>query len=132
MSRAPALPGGKLEYAVLVALWEGGPLAARAVHGRVGEPLGLAYTTTAKVLDRLAAKGLVGKAPSGKTFIYTAVAERPATDRARALQALGELFGSGVRPAVATLVDAMTAIDPDLLDELARVVEARRRSRREP
>jgi predicted transcriptional regulator len=131
MSR-PALPGGKLEYAVLVALWEAGPLAPRAVHDRVGEPLGLVYTTTAKVLDRLVAKGLVGKAPAGKTFIYTAVAERPATDRARVLHALGQLFGAGARPAVATLVDAVTAIDPDLLDELARVVEARRRSRREP
>jgi predicted transcriptional regulator len=129
-SGAPALPGGKLEYAVLVALWEHGALAARAVHERVGEPLELAYTTTAKVLERLHAKGLVSKEPSGKTFIYAAAVERPATDRARVLHALAQLFGAGARPAVATLVDAMTDIDPQLLDELARVVEARRRARR--
>jgi hypothetical protein len=40
------LPGGKLEYAVLVALWESGPLSAPEVHDRVGVPLDLVYTTT--------------------------------------------------------------------------------------
>jgi predicted transcriptional regulator len=134
MSRpgAPALPGGRLEYAVLVALWEAGPLSAPAIHDRVGVPLDLAYTTTAKVLDRLHGKGLVERQPSGKTFLYTAAAERPATERARVRRLLDTILGDAPRPALATLVDAVTSIDPGLLDELARVVEARRRSRREP
>jgi BlaI family penicillinase repressor len=125
------LPGGKLEYAVLVALWEGGPLSAPEIHNRVGVPLDLVYTTTTKVLERLHAKGLVERQPSGKTFQYAAVAERPATERARAAKLLHAILGSTPRPAIAALVDAMTSLDPELLDELARVVEARRRSRRE-
>jgi predicted transcriptional regulator len=134
MSRpgAPPLPGGKLEYAVLVALWEGGALTAPEIHERVGVPLDLVYTTTTKVLDRLHRKGLVARAPFGKTYRYAARAERPATERARVREQLAALFGSEPRPAIATLVDAVTSIDPELLDELARVVEARRRSRREP
>jgi BlaI family transcriptional regulator, penicillinase repressor len=132
MSRpaAPPLPGGKLEYAVLVALWEAGPLSAPEVHERVGVPLDLVYTTTTKVLDRLHHKGLVDRHPSGKTFRYAATAERPATERARARQLLDAVLGAEPRPAIATLVDAVTAIDPELLDELARVVESRRRSRK--
>jgi predicted transcriptional regulator len=125
-----ALPGGKLEYAVLVAPWEAGPLSAPDIHGRVGVPLDLAYTTTAKVLDRLHAKGLVERQPSGKTFVYAATAERPATERARVRKLLDTILGDAPRPALATLVDAMTSIDPELLDELARLVETRRRSRR--
>jgi predicted transcriptional regulator len=126
------LPGGRLEYAVLVALWEAGTLSAPEIHDRVGVPLDLVYTTTTKVLERLHAKGLVERQPSGKTFRYAAVTERPATERARVEKLLDAILGSEPRPAIATLVDAVTSIDPELLDELARVVEARRRSRREP
>jgi BlaI family transcriptional regulator, penicillinase repressor len=126
------LPGGKLEYAVLVALWESGALSAPEIHERVGVPLDLVYTTTTKVLERLHAKGLVERTPSGKTFRYAALVERPATERARAAKLLDAILGDAPRPALAALVDAMTAIDPELLDELSRVIEARRRSRREP
>jgi predicted transcriptional regulator len=132
LSGSPALPGGKLEYAVLVTLWEAGPLPAPEIHARVGVPLDLAYTTTAKVLDRLHAKGLVVRQPSGKTYLYAAAAERPATERARVRKLLDTILGDAPRPALATLVDAMSSIDPELLDELARIVEKRRRSRREP
>jgi BlaI family penicillinase repressor len=123
------LPGGKLEYAVLVALWEHGALSAPELHDRVGVPLDLVYTTTTKVLERLHGKGLVERQPFGKTFRYAAAVERPATERARAAKLLDAILGDAPRPALAALVDAMTSIDPALLDELARVVEARRRSR---
>ena len=116
---------------MLVALWEAGPLLAPAIHERVGVPLDLAYTTTTKVLDRLHAKSLVRRQPSGKTFRYTAATERPTTERARLRKLLDHALGSEPRPAIATLVDAVTSIDPALLDELARVVAARQRSRRE-
>jgi len=116
---------------VLEALWEQGALSAPEIHERVGVPLDLVYTTTAKVLDRLLAKGLVQRQPHGKTFRYAAAVERPATERARAAKLLQALFGNAPRPALAALVDAVTEIDPHLLDELASIVEVRRRSRRE-
>src|SRR2546428_2047871 len=52
-------PGGELEHAVLAALWELEGASAPELHARVGEPRGIVYTTTAKVLDRLHAKRLV-------------------------------------------------------------------------
>src|ERR1700745_155520 len=63
------LPGGDLEYAVLAKLWELGS-AAREIHAQVGEPAGLVYTTTAKVLDRLHAKRLMTRERKGLAFIY--------------------------------------------------------------
>ncbi|PYR00133.1 MAG: hypothetical protein DMF95_08910 [Acidobacteria bacterium] len=41
------------EYAVLAAIWNAGSASAPDIHASVGEPRGLAYTTVAKVLDRL-------------------------------------------------------------------------------
>ena len=130
MKRSLLLPGGQLEYAVLAALWDLGSASAREVHARVGEPEGLVYTTIAKVLDRLHAKGLAARDRSGKAFIYRPAVRREAVERARAKRSLRSLLGSEPRPAIATLVEAVEQIDPSLLDELARVVAARRRFRR--
>jgi predicted transcriptional regulator len=130
MEKDTPLPGGDLEYAVLVELWRAGSATAREVHERVGAPNRLAYTTTAKVLDRLHAKGLVSRERVGKAFVYRPAFWREAVERARARSWLGKLLGREPRPAMAALVEAVEDADPDLLDELARLVAARRRSRR--
>jgi predicted transcriptional regulator len=123
------LPGGDLEYAILAKLWELGAASARDIHDRIGRPVGLVYTTIAKVLDRLHDKGLVSRERRGKAFSYRARIARDVVDQARARTALSSLFGSRPRAAVATLVEAVESIDPKLLDELERAVAARRRTR---
>lgn len=129
MTRA-SLPGGDLEYAVLSALWDLGRASAREIHDVVGEPVGLVYTTIAKVLDRLHEKGLVERVREGRAFVYRATATRNRIDKARASTSLRRLLGPEPRPAIATLVAAVEAIDPELLDELGRAVAARKRARR--
>ena len=59
------LRGGDLEYAVLANLQGLGLAQAREIHSQVREPRGLVYTTTAKALDRLHAKRLVGRERNG-------------------------------------------------------------------
>jgi predicted transcriptional regulator len=123
------LPGGDLEYAVLAKLWDLGTASARDIHGQVGEPTGLVYTTTAKVLDRLHDKGLVSHERRGKAFSYRARIARDVVEQERARTALSRLFGTRPHTAVATLVEAVESLDPKLLDELERAVAARRGSR---
>ncbi len=130
MTKPPPLPGGDLEYAALAALWELGPSSAREVHERIGEPKGLVYTTTAKVLDRIHDKGLVSRQKMGKAFVYQARIARGVVEQARAKDAVTRMLGDKPRPAMAALVDAVEAVDPDLLDELGRLVAARRRDGR--
>ena len=129
MKGAPVLPGGDLEYAVLAVLWHLEAASARQIHSRVGAPRKLVYTTIATVLDRLHAKGLVSRERSGKSFIYRARVSRDVTERARAQAAVERLLGSAPAPAIANLVEAVESIDPALLDEMARAVAARRKSR---
>jgi BlaI family transcriptional regulator, penicillinase repressor len=126
------LPGGDLEYAVLSKLWELGSASAREIYTRVGEPQGLVYTTTAKVLDRLHAKGLVSRERRGTSFIYRPRVARDLVDNARAREFLKRLFGPAPRGAGATLVDAVESLDPALLDELAEAIAARRRIKHGP
>jgi BlaI family penicillinase repressor len=123
------LPGGDLEYAVLAKLWELGSASVREIHTQVGEPKGLVYTTTAKVLDRLHAKHLVSRERKGVSFIYHARVARAVVDAARARAFVTRLLGSGPRSAVATLVDAVESLDPKLIDELAEVIASRRSSK---
>lgn len=133
VSDGRSLPGGKLEHAVLVALWELGRASVREIHARVGARAGLVYTTTAKVLDRLFRKGLVSRTRQGQLLVYRPRVARAVVERARMTDALRHSFRAAPRPAIAALVDAVEAIDHELLDELARVVvAARRRARRGP
>ena len=116
---------------MLDAVWELGDATARDVHDRIGAPNDLAYTTIAKVLDRLVAKQLCLRRRDGRTNVYSAAVPREHVERAQARVTVSRLLGDEPRPAIPALVDAVEAIDPDLLDELARVVAARRRARRE-
>ena len=125
------LPSDDLEYDILSMLWECGSGTVRELHDKLGERQELAYTTTAKVVDRLREKGLIERRQHGKTFVYQPRAAREEVESARARKVVSRLFGATPAPhaAVAALVDAVDAVDPKLLDELERLVKARRGSK---
>ncbi len=121
------LPSDELEYAVLSELWHLGSASVRQLHERLGVPEGLVYTTTAKVVDRLREKGLIRRRRKGNAFLYQPRVAREAVESARARNLVTRLLGPAPRTAVATLVEAVDAVDPDLLDALEQAVAARRR-----
>ena len=123
------LPSDDLEYDILAKLWELGVGSVRELHEQLGQRDGLVYTTTAKVVDRLREKVLIERQPRGRAFIYRPRVAREDVESARARKAVSRLFGAAPHAAVAALVDAVDAVDPKLLDELERVVIARRRSK---
>ena len=120
------LPGGELEYAVLFSVCELKEASVRQVHRKVGKARGLAYTTIAKVLERLHAKELVGRERKGMSLVYCTRVERKVVELARARASLSKLFGSDIRPAMATLVEAMESLDSSFIDELERAVAVHR------
>jgi BlaI family transcriptional regulator, penicillinase repressor len=119
---------GSLEYGVMAVLWELGAATTREVHERVGAPAGLAYTTIGTVLDRLHAKGCCSRLRVGKTFSYRPEIARELVDRTRARETITKLIGDDPVPAIACLVEAIEALDPELLGELARATAARRKA----
>jgi len=125
----PVVPGGELERALLAALWVRGEATVRELYDEIGGPGRIVYTTVAKVLDRLVEKRMVRRRRSGRAYTYRAVAQRDETQRAMARGLIEQLADAGPRPAIAALVGALEDVSPDLLDELAAELKARRRRR---
>lgn len=71
------------ELRILRVLWARGPSTVREIHDATPDPLGLAYTTTLKILQIMHEKGLVRREELGRTHRYSAnVAESEAQRRA--------------------------------------------------
>lgn len=123
------LPSDGLEYEVLAKLWEIGTGSVRDLHAHLDQQEGLGYATTAKTVERLRKKGLIERYVSGYLFVYRPRVAREEVESARVRKAVKKLFGAAPQAAVAALVDEIDAVDHNLLDELERLVIARRRAK---
>ncbi|MER5766308.1 BlaI/MecI/CopY family transcriptional regulator [Streptomyces sp. NPDC001985] len=106
---------GELEAAVLGVLGGApGPVGAGWVRERIGG--GLAYTTVITILTRLHAKGAVARERTGRSFVWTPVADEAGL---AALRMRKVLDGEPDRQAVlASFVTALSPGDERLLREL--------------
>lgn len=123
------LPADDLEFAVLTALWDLRAASIRELHERLGVPAGNAYTTTAKVVDRLREKGLIVRRREGNAFVYSPAVDQRKVERLRAQQLVSRFLGPDPRAAVAALVEAMDEINPQLLEELERATRRKKGSK---
>ena len=121
---------GPLEIEVLAALWK----SRREATVRDLEEFfpGVAYTTLMTTLDRLYKKGVLTRRKAGRAFRYAPVADREGLERVLALEALDAILGSfesrtAIRPILSSFVEAVSRRDELFLDELERLVRARRR-----
>jgi predicted transcriptional regulator len=118
---------GPLEIRVLEALWSRPtPACVRDLQPQFP---GVAYTTLMTTLDRLFRKGTLTRQKAGRAFFY-----RP---KASQQELISELAGStfatmlpgdaaSVRPILSMFVDTIGERDHALLDELEKLVRARR------
>ena len=123
------LPADDLEYAVLALLWELRTASVRELHERLGVPAGNVYTTTAKVVDRLRDKGLIARRHEANIFVYSPTVDRREVERVRARHLVSRFLGPGPHAAVAALVEAVNEIDPQLLEELDRAIQYKRKQK---
>lgn len=118
---------GPLELRVLQALWKhAAPATVRDLHGDFPA---IAYTTLMTTLDRLHRKGVLDRQKSGRAFAYW---PRCSRDELRSELAHATLAGllqwgdSTLRPIISMFVDAVSARDAALLDELEALVREKR------
>ncbi len=131
MSSSARKPPGELEAAILGALWNSrAKLSVREVHARVTRDSELAYTTVMTVLDRLHDKGLVAREKQGKAFAYWASVSRGAYLGEQAARTLTEAKVPVHRDALMAFLDSAQHADPNLLEQLSLLIEARRTQRR--
>lgn len=106
---------GELELEVLRVLWD----AVHPLHTAEIQDLlraELAYTSVATVLSRLVAKKLVRRAPTGRSFVYSATVTRDDWYAGRMLSVLRET--STHRSLLAGFVDKLSARDRAVLKRL--------------
>lgn len=118
---------GPLELRVLEALWRhAGPATVRDLHGDFPA---IAYTTLMTTLDRLHRKGVLERRKEGRAFAYWPRSSRAALQSEFAHATLTDLLQSdegSLRPIISMFVDAVSAKDAALLDELEALVREKR------
>ena len=127
MDSAPSGRFGPLEWRVLESLW----LRRRSACVRDLQPHfpDIAYTTLMTTLDRLYRKGVLDRVKRGRAFMYEPRMSRPEFESARAATALRTVIAgdqAALTPLMSFFVEAVSARDHDLLDELEALVRARR------
>ena len=118
---------GPLEIRVLDALWAyAAPAAVRDIHSSFP---GMAYTTLMTTLDRLFRKGVLAREKVGRAFVYQPHLSKDELQSRLATSVLATLLpGEGVdaRPLLSMFVDAVSERNSGLLEELEKLVKARR------
>lgn len=105
------------ELAILRVLWENGPSTVRHVHDALAEARETGYTTTLKLMQIMAEKGLVTRDESSRTHIYTARVARDITQRQLVSDLMDRAFGGS---AAALVLQALSA-HPTSNEELAEI-----------
>lgn len=118
---------GPLEQRMLEALWMRGDATVRELVEDACQDL--AYTTVMTTLDRLFKKGLLKRTEEGRAFRYAARFSREELHREAAGHAFQQLLD--VSPATSLplsfLVEILSERDTQLLDDLGKLVEHKRR-----
>lgn len=60
------------EFEILKVLWAAGPSTVRQVNDRLNQEREVGYTTTLKIMQIMAQKGLVSRDESTRTHVYSA------------------------------------------------------------
>jgi predicted transcriptional regulator len=118
---------GPFEQQLLRELWGRGDATVRELlaDGKIHQ----AYTTVMTTLDRLYKKGLLDRVAEGRAFRYTPRLTPEELQRGAALDGIRQLLGSGDTSSLplSYLVEALSAHDAQLLDELQLLIERKRR-----
>src|SRR4051794_19180484 len=130
MGKRDAPRPSEVELAILHVLWEQGPSTVRAVHERVGKARKTGYTTVLKLMQIMAAKGMVARDESRRSHVYRARVERARTQRRLVTDLLDRVFQGSGRDLVMQALSARRASPEDiaeirsLLDQLEKKGEA--------
>jgi predicted transcriptional regulator len=122
---------GQLERGILERLWSlGREASVRELQDAFSGTL--AYTTLMTTLDRLFKKGLLDRRREGRAFLYRPRVTPEQLRQELAADVIDSLLGQGseaARPLMSTFIDAVEVRDAALLDELERLIRARKRGR---
>ena len=110
------------ELAILGVLWTQGPATVRHVHEALADARETGYTTTLKLMQIMAEKGLVTRDESARTHVYTAGVSRDDTQRQLVSDLVDRAFGGSAAALVLQALNAHPA-SPHELAEIQQLIK---------
>ncbi|HUE16654.1 MAG TPA: BlaI/MecI/CopY family transcriptional regulator [Planctomycetaceae bacterium] len=129
MTKKPLPRPTEAELELLRVLWERGPSTVREIHESLSDQKETGYTTTLKILQNMAEKGLVARDESRRSHVYRAVYQAEQTQRQLVRDLLRRAFGGTPTKLVVQALSEET-VSADDLAEIRRLLdelEARQR-----
>jgi predicted transcriptional regulator len=117
------------ELDILHLLWDHGPSTVRQVHDRLERTKPSQYTTTLKLMQIMAEKGLLVRDESARSHVYRAGIEREQVQRQVAGYLLNRVFGGSARSLLMGALAARHAT-PEELDDLHKMLTDYEKSRK--
>jgi predicted transcriptional regulator len=116
------------ELAILQVLWTRGASTVRAVYEAIASERETGYTTTLKLMQIMAEKGLVTRDESEKTHVYAARLTRARTQKQLVRDLADRAFGGS---AAALVLQALSDTPPSQgeIEEIQRLIEEHRKAK---
>jgi len=115
------------ELAILRVLWERGPSTVRQVHEAMADTRDTGYTTTLKLMQIMADKGLVSRNEESRTHIYAASAGEEQTQHQLVKDLVDRAFGGSAATLVMRALSANTSDEE--LQEIRQLIDDYREKR---
>ena len=102
------------ELAILRVLWEHGPCTVRQVHEVLADARETGYTTTLKLMQIMADKGLVTRDESARTHVYASAVDEEQTQGQLVKDLVDRAFGGSAKALVLRALSAEGTTAEDL------------------
>lgn len=110
------------ELELLRVLWDRGSSTVREIHEASGDEKETGYTTTLKILQNMAAKGLVQRDETKRSHVYSAALKAEQTQRQLVRDLLHRAFGGSPAQLVVQALSEKKAT-PEELAEIRRLLD---------
>jgi predicted transcriptional regulator len=116
------------ELAILRVIWERGPSTVRQVHEALADTRDTGYTTTLKLMQIMADKGLVKRNETSRTHVYSAIAGEEQTQRQLVKDLVDRAFGGSAATLVLRALSAEGTSESELR-EIRKLIDDYREKR---
>lgn len=110
------------ELAILRVLWRRGPSTVREVHTALSAEQTTGYTTTLKLMQIMAEKGLVARDESRQSHVYSAALREEQAQRQYVKRLIQGVFG-GSAPRLVMQALAAKKASPEELAEIRKLLD---------
>ena len=116
------------ELAILGVLWTRGASTVRQVHEALADTRDTGYTTTLKLMQIMADKGLVTRNETARTHVYSAIAGEAQTQQQLVKDLVDRAFGGSAAQLVLRALSAEGASDAEI-KEIRKLIDDYREKR---